>query len=308
MHRFSSYFGFSSEEVGEILKKANLEDKAAAIRTWYDGYMFGHSAVYCPRDVIRYVSDLLYDKNAQPQNYWKNTSGNGILREFIENTEMEVSEKFEELMNGGTILQGISQELTYDQLYCSEENLWSVLLMTGYVTKANQDDMYSKVSLRIPNTEIASIFQDTIVDHFQRDLNRDMQREMVQALWNEDEILATKLLSDFLWQTISYNDYHEDYYHAFITGIFVGLGYAVESNKEHGMGRPDVLLKDRKNRRALIIETKKARSESDMLSAANGAAAQIRKGQYWRGLEGYRTVICYGISFYKKDALVKKMV
>lgn len=305
--RFSEYFGFTDDEIQMMLKDANAEDKAELIRDWYDGYMFGNSAVYCPWDVISYLSDLMDDEDAAPQNYWKNTSGNGVLRIFIEETDYNVSDKFETLMNGGTIRQNISEELTYDQLYSSEDNLWSVLLMTGYLTKADPNEQGSNVALRIPNTEISSIFQDTVVAHFQRELNRDTQRELVNAFWAEDEAKASELLSDLLWQTISYNDYHEDYYHAFLAGIFVGLGYSVESNKEHGTGRPDILLKDKRNRRALIIEAKKSETADRMEFWCDEAIRQIKREQYWRGLDGYRTILCYGVSFFKKDTLVKKM-
>ena len=305
---FSEYFGFTHGEVQRMLAEAGMAEKEELIRCWYDGYVFGNSYVYCPWDVVSYVAALLRRPNATPENYWKNTSGNGILRAFIDSTQFTVTDKFETLMNGGTIQQDITQELTYDALYDSEENLWSVLVMTGYLTKADPEKQSKEdVELRIPNREISSIFQDTVVAHFRRGLNRDAQREMVQAFWNEDEKGASEKLSDFLWQTISYNDYHEDYYHAFLAGIFVGLGYAVESNKEHGTGRPDILLKDRMNRRALIIEAKTARTKSEIESVKQEAVEQIVREKYWKGLDGYRTILCYGVCFYQKEAYVKEL-
>lgn len=305
---FSEYFGFTHGEVEEMLAEAGMGEKSELIRSWYDGYVFGNSYVYCPWDVVSYVAALLRRPNAMPENYWKNTSGNGILRTFIENAENNVTVDFETLMNGGTIQKTITQELAYDALYDNEDNLWSVLLMTGYVTKTdpmnpNKED----VELRIPNREISSIFQDTVVAHFRRGLNRDAQREMVQAFWDEDEDKASATLSNFLWQTISYNDYHEDYYHAFLAGIFVGLGYAVESNKEHGKGRPDILLKDKMNRRALIIEAKTAKNKSEIEATKQEAVDQIEREEYWKGLDGYRTILCYGVCFYQKEAYVKEL-
>ena len=305
---FSEYYGFTDREVQRMLTEAGMGEKAELIRSWYDGYVFGNSYVYCPWDVVSYVAALLRRPNATPENYWKNTSGNGILRTFIENAENNVTVDFETLMNGGTIQKTITQELAYDALYDNEDNLWSVLLMTGYVTKTdpmnpNKED----VELRIPNREISSIFQDTVVAHFRRGLNRDAQREMVQAFWDEDEDKASATLSNFLWQTISYNDYHEDYYHAFLAGIFVGLGYAVESNKEHGKGRPDILLKDKMNRRALIIEAKAAKTMGEIESMKQEAVDQIVRERYWKGLDGYRTILCYGVCFYQKEAYVKEM-
>jgi len=305
---FSEYFGFTHGEVEEMLAEAGMGEKSELIRSWYDGYVFGNSYVYCPWDVVSYVAALLRRPNAMPENYWKNTSGNGILRTFIENAENNVTVDFETLMNGGTIQKTITQELAYDALYDNEDNLWSVLLMTGYVTKADPTNPSKEdVELRIPNREISSIFQDTVVAHFRRGLNRDAQREMVQAFWDEDEDRASEKLSNFLWQTISYNDYHEDYYHAFLAGIFVGLGYAVESNKEHGKGRPDILLKDKMNRRALIIEAKTAKNKSEIEAMKQEAVDQIVRERYWKGLDGYRTILCYGVCFYQKEAYVKEM-
>lgn len=304
---FSEYFGFTHADMQKLLTEAGLIEKGDLIRSWYDGYVFGNSYVYCPWDVINFIAALLRRPSAAPENYWKNTGGNGVLRTFIEETDYSVSDKFETLMNGGTIRQTISEELTYDQLYSSEDNLWSVLLMTGYLTKADPNEQGNSVALRIPNAEIASIFQDTVVAHFRRALSRDTQRALLNALWAGDAAKASELLSDLLWQTISYNDYHEDYYHAFLAGVFVGLGYGVESNREHGTGRPDILLKDRGNRRALILEAKKSESAENMERRCDEAIAQIAREQYWRGLDGYRTILCYGVSFYKKDALLKRM-
>jgi len=159
-------------------------------------------------------------------------------------------------MNGGTITAAVSDELTYDALHETEQNLWSILLMTGYLTKADSKAGETEVTLKIPNEEIAGIFADTVVKLFVDTLDNSRQRHLMGTLWNEDVETATKLLSDYLWETISYHDYHEDYYHAFLAGLFVGLGYSVDSNRESGLGRFDVLVKDRKNRRAMLIEAK----------------------------------------------------
>ena len=304
--KFSRYFGFTQEEVDELLTAADLKEKRDVYRTWYDGYIFGNEAVYCPWDVVNYTAALLYKKTAKPKNYWKNTSGNGIIRDFVARKEFQVKHKFETLMNGGTITQTISDELTYDSLHETEDNLWSVLLMTGYLTKADPDEEGNTVSLKIPNAEIASIFQDTVVKHFSDHVNDAEQKKMMAALWAGDEKGASQAISDFLWQTISYMDYHEDYYHAFLAGIFVGRGYAVESNKERGFGRPDIKLIDDDNRRALIIEAKKSDSASKMEHDCDEALKQIVDREYAKGLDAYQ-VTSYGIAFYQKSALVKKL-
>jgi hypothetical protein len=305
--KFSRYFGFTQPEVDELLKTADLVEKRDTFREWYDGYVFGNEFVYCPWDVVNYTSELLYKRTARPKNYWANTSGNGIIRDFAGHDDFDVTDKFETLMNGGTIVQEISDDLTYDSLHEIEDNLWSVLLMTGYLTKANPEEEGNTVSLRIPNAEITGIFETAVVRLFQERLDRSRQRELMDAFWRGDTDTATELMSDFLFDTISFHDYHEDYYHAFITGIFVGLGYGVKSNHEQGLGRTDITLTDKRNRRALVIEAKKSYSEEQMDKDCDDALDQIAEKKYAEGLKGYRQVECYGISFFQKSALVKKL-
>lgn len=302
---FSKYFGFSDCEVANLLSAADRADKADIIKEWYDGYIFGNSYVYCPWDVMNYISALRKRENAKPKNYWKFTSHNGILLTFVKRTDFRVKSKFETLMNGGTIVQTISDKMTYDTLHSSEDNLWSVILMTGYLTKADAREEGETISLKIPNREIASIFEDTVVAYFKNTINNSTQRSMMDALWNCDEKEASSTISDLLWKTISYNDYHEDYYHAFLAGAFVGLGYEVESNKEKGLGRPDILLKDDDNRRAIIIEAKKSSHESDMETDCEEALDQIVQKKYAQGLYGYKQIVCYGVAFFQKQAMIK---
>ena len=305
--RFSGYFGFTEAEMRELLKDAELQDKADLIREWYDGYVFGNSCVYCPWDVINYISNLMNDEEQEPDNYWKNTSHNGILLTFVERTDFHVEGKFEILMNGGTITQNIVDDLTYDTLHSSENNLWSVLLMTGYLTKADPKAGKKEVELKIPNREIATIFEDTVAIYFTDTLDKGMQKAMVQALWDGDEEAAARSISELLWKTISYHDYHEDYYHAFLAGAFVGLGYEVDSNKESGLGRADLILKDRSNRRAVIIETKRSVRESDMEKDCMAAKDQIVRQKYAQGLNGYEQILRYGVAFFQKKALVRRL-
>ena len=302
---FSDCFGFTHDEVDAILEAADRTDKADIIREWYDGYTFGNSLIYCPWDVVNYLSALKKRKDARPKNYWKNTSHNGILLTFVKRTDFDVAGKFEKLLNGGSIVQTITDELTYDSLHSSEDNLWSVLLMTGYITKADPDENDETVSLKIPNKEIASIFQDSVVRYFTDTVNTDTIENLIGSMWEKDEERSGEIISGLLWDTISYNDYHEDYYHAFLAGVFVGRGYEVESNKEKGLGRPDILLKDRKKRRAIIIETKKSVKETDMEKDCDKAIEQIRDEKYADGLYGYDQILCYGIAFFQKQAKVK---
>ncbi len=205
------------------------------------------------------------------------------------------------------ITQSISDELTYDTLHTSEDHLWSVLLMTGYITKANPGEEGEHISLKIPNKEIETIFEDTVVLYFKNTADTSKLHNLITAFWEGDEAEATRLISDLLWYTISYNDYHEDYYHAFLAGIFTGRGYHIESNKEKGLGRPDILLKDKRYRRAIIIEAKKSKKEADMDTDCDAAIRQIIMKKYAEGLYGYTQVCCYGIFFFQKQAKVKKL-
>lgn len=305
---FSEYFGFSEEEVEKMLLAADRQDKADLIKEWYDGYIFGDSFLYCPWDVMNYMSALKKRENAKPKNYWKNTSHNGILLTFVKRTDFKVRGKFEILMNGGTITQTISDELTYDTLHSSEDNLWSVILMTGYLTKAYAGEEGETVRLKIPNREIASIFEDTVVKLFQDTMDDNCRKDMIEALWRGDEQEASEAISNLLWKTISYNDYHEDYYHAFLAGAFVGLGYEVESNKEKGLGRPDIFLKDDDNRRVIIIETKRSKKEDNLDQDCDKAVNQILSKKYAEGLYGYTQILCYGIAFFQKQARVKRLL
>lgn len=312
---FSQYFGFTPEEVGEMLTYFNLEDKADTIREWYDGYQFGGTQVYCPWDVVNYVAALLRRRNARPRNYWENTSSNDAIKKFFGLPDTNVSGKFETLLNGGTITQSVTNALTYENAYENEDNLWSILLMTGYVTAdCEEEPEYSgeeggeEVRLRIPNREIAGIFQRTVVDHFKKTADQTKIRDLMSALWGGDADTATRILSDLLWNTISYNDYKEDYYHAFLAGIFVGRGgYIVESNKEKGLGRPDISIQDVPGRRAIIIEAKISESKNRMEYWCDDAIGQIIRNGYAEGMDGYNEILCYGVSFYKKNAMVKKM-
>ncbi len=305
---FSEYFGFSEEEVEKMLLAADRQDKADLIKEWYDGYIFGDSFLYCPWDVMNYMSALKKRENAKPKNYWKNTSHNGILLTFVKRTDFKVRGKFEILLNGGTITQTISDELTYDTLHSSEDNLWSVILMTGYLTKADAGEEGETVRLKIPNREIASIFEDTVVKLFQDTMDDNCRKDMIEALWRGDEQEASEAISNLLWKTISYNDYHEDYYHAFLAGAFVGLGYEVESNKEKGLGRPDIFLKDDDNRRVIIIETKRSKKEDNLDQDCDRAVSQILSKKYAEGLYGYTQILCYGIAFFQKQARVKRLL
>lgn len=313
--RYKKYFGFTGMEVKKLLADTGLSDHAEEMAVWYDGYRFGSMEVYCPWDVLNYAADLRIFPNAKPGNYWRNTSHNGIIRSFIDRTDLFVNDKFEILLSGGCIQEKICEDLTYDMLHSSEENFWSVLYLTGYLTQADSNEydgeFFSeerKTCLKIPNEEIKTIFADTVAVWFTDTMKLWDRAELFNAFWNGEETKVTGLVTDILFDTISYFDYKEDYYHAFLAGIFAGAGYAVESNHEHGLGRPDIVIRDRKKRRVIIIEVKHSRNEKDMEKDSREALDQIEIKKYAdQFLRGYREVVCYGAAFFEKECIIKKI-
>lgn len=304
--RFSQYFGFTREEVAEMLDYAGLDEKSGIITEWYDGYIFGNSEVFCPWDVVSYLASVIDGEEEEPQNFWANTSGNIILDDFINHPEIDVFDKFETLLNGGIISEEILQELTYDHPGESEKNLWSVLLMTGYVSKADKNSRKGKIKLKIPNAEIAEIFRDAVVARFNRTLDASKVKEFITAMWNKDENGASISLTDILWNSISYFDYGEEYYHGILNGLFTSRGYTVDSNDEAGLGRLDLRVRDRANRRILLLEFKRSKKEAELDKDCDVAIGQMIKNGYARIMsEGYEQQVVYGIAFFGKKAKVR---
>ena len=308
----NEYFGFLQSEVDHLLKDADLVEQAENIREWYDGYHFGECDVYCPWDVMNYVMDLQRNPKACPVSYWKNTSDNAVIRSFLDYAGSNITQKFETLMAGGSIVQHIDENLTYDYLHSSEENLWSILYLTGYLTEARENDGEPKLpegmtALKIPNAEIREIFESTVIRWFD-DRTRTWNRNaLFDAVWNGDSETITKEMSALLRRTISYHDYREDFYHAFLAGIFTGAGYMVDSNKEHGEGRSDVVVYDSVNARVAVFEAKYTKKLSEIEYACDRALEQIDEKMYAKEYEeDYDQVLCYGIGFFKKRCRVKK--
>lgn len=310
--RLNEYFGFVQSEVDQILKDADVLDKAESIREWYDGYHFGDFDVYCPWDVMNYLLELQRNPKAKPVSYWKNTSDNAVIRSFIDYAGSNITGKLETLLAGGTIVQRVDENLTYDYLHSSEENLWSMLYLTGYLTKAREEDYNGKladgtVALMIPNAEIKEIFETTVVKWFDDSTKKCDRSTLFHAVWNGDSENLTKEMNVLLRRTISYHDYKEDFYHAFLAGIFTGAGYMVDSNKEHGEGRSDVVVYDPINSRVAIFEAKYTKSLDKLESECDAALQQIDDRMYAKEYEDdYDQILCYGISFFKKRCMVKK--
>lgn len=307
----NEYFGFTQDEVNRILEDANALEHATDVKEWYDGYHFGNVDIYCPWDVMNYIRDLQINPNAGPESYWKNTSDNGIIRSFIDYAGGTITKKLESLLSGGYIVQRIDENLTYDYLHSSEENLWSILYLTGYLTQVREEELSASLpedgtALQIPNAEIREIFQTTIKKWFDDSARVWNRKSLFDAVWSGNTEVMTEEMNKLLRRTISYHDYKEDYYHAFLAGIFAGAGYIVESNKEHGEGRSDVVVYDPVESRAAVFEAKYSKALKDMETSCEEALMQIDKQMYAREYEDdYDHIFCYGISFFKKRCLVK---
>lgn len=312
--RLNEYFGFVQHEVDQLLLSADFTDKASAMKEWYDGYHFGTFDVYCPWDVMNYLLELQRNPQASPVSYWKNTSDNAIIRSFIDYAGSSITKKLETLMAGGSILQRVDENLTYDYLHSSEDNLWSLLYLTGYLTKAqttiDTDELPpGMMELKIPNAEIKEIFETTVVRWFDESAKTWNRKTLFDAIWSGDCDRITQELTALLRRTISYHDYREDFYHAFLAGIFTGAGYMVDSNKEHGEGRSDVVLYDSINGRVAVFEAKYTKALENLSSACDSALQQMNEKMYAKEYEDdYDQIFCYGISFFKKRCLVKKVL
>lgn len=315
--KYQDCFGFSEEEVTALLDAAELQDALPEMKKWYDGYLFGDKEIYCPWDVINHVGALLTDRTAKPGNYWIDTSHNNIIRRFIDHPQINVNDKFETLLSGGVIQEPVREDLTYDLAHSTEDNLWSILYLTGYLTQVPPERLPEgmapedgKVGLRIPNEEVKSVFGSTVKKWFEEKIAAQDRTALFKAWWEGDAEKLTQEITDILFDTISYFDYKEDYYHAMVTGMFLGAGYAVKSNAEAGTGRADVIIKEQRRRRALVIEVKwsgKKENENSLEKESADALAQIEKKQYRKNLEieGYKTVLCYGAAFRGKTCLIK---
>ena len=308
--RFDEYFGFTDSEVKDMLKYYGLSEHYGEVKKWYDGYRFGNVEVYCPWDVINYCDLLKADPNAFPQDYWSNTSGNAMVRRFIDKADTRTRDEIERLIAGDEIVKEIHQELTYNELDSSIENLWSVLFTTGYLTQRGQEG--KKYRLAIPNNEIRELFISQIREWF-RDVSRkdgETLNQFCEAFPEQNPEKIEEIFSDYLWNTISIRDTasskKENFYHGVLLGI---LGYKsnwlVKSNAESGIGYSDILVEVPKNRTGIVIELKYA-EDGNMDAACEKALQQIEDRDYAAKLkdDGMRNIIKYGIACYKKNCKV----
>ena len=305
-NRLDEFFGFTQEEVDRILADTQNISHSQEIKNWYDGYRFGSIDVYSPWDVMNHINALCLDPQAMPRSYWRNTSDNAIIRSFIDQAENDTIKQFEILLSGDKISQKIEEDLTYDYLHASAENLWSILYLTGYLTGTEKEERRQEWNLWIPNLEIREIFEDTVIKWFHDSARLWERKALFHAVWERDEEKLTEEMTKLLRKTISYHDYKEDFYHAFLAGIFAGAGYIVKSNREHGDGRSDVVVQDYDGNRIAVFEVKYSRRLEDLPYDCERAIKQIDVRRYGEEFaEDYSTVICYGIAFYRKRCMVK---
>lgn len=312
--RYDEFFGFTDEDVEGLLEYYGLSVYKEAVRSWYDGYRFGNTDVYCPWDVINYCDELLADSSTMPKNYWANTSGNDLIRRLLRQSNQSAKGEMEELLGGGQVTKRVKQELTYREIDESDENLWSVLYATGYLTgrqvgQANAD----LFQLWIPNGEIRKLFADLVEEWFQETARADSARinRFCAAFPAGDVTAIQEMLHDYLWDSISVRDtavrknQKENFYHGMLLGLLRSQGnWLVKSNAEMGEGYSDITVQT-PDRIGIVIELKYA-EDGNLESSCKAALAQIEDRKYGEGLKrrGVKKLLKYGIAFYEKECLV----
>ena len=314
--RFDEYFGFTDNEVKEMLKYYDCEDHYLTAKEWYDGYRFGNMDVYCPWDVLNYCDALLDDPKAFPQNYWINTSGNDAVKRFIRHSENYTTKReIEKLIAGEAIQKEIHQELTYKEMYKDIEHIWSVLFTTGYLTQ-REEAMNNIFCLAIPNMEIRNIFTTQIMEYFREKVSKDgtLLNEFCDALKNGNAEKTQQCLIEYLKKTISIRDtfvrkkLKENFYHGIVLGILgVKEGWTVSSNKETGDGYSDIVIETEDGETGIIIEIKYAH-DGNLDQACQDALEQIENTNYIQELqkEGIQQISRYAMAFYLKQCKVVK--
>ncbi len=308
---YSEYYGFTESEVEKMLAFYGLENQLPEVKQWYDGYLFGSTEVYNPWSVINYVKNQVSGGKTFPRPYWSNTSSNSIIRELVETADFSTRREIENLIDGGVIEKPVHEEITYGDIYESQDNLWNFLFFTGYLKKTEEcqkdEELYLKMA--IPNAEIASIYRNTVLTWFDKKIKKTDLSPLMQAIEQKNCSAAGEFISEQLRDTISFFDYAENYYHGFLTGLLKGAGpYELLSNRESGEGRPDIIMKpDTIRKPAYILELKAAKDFRLMEQLCDEALAQAKQKNYDEQLkkEGYQEVVTYGICFYKKECMVK---
>ena len=310
--RYDEYFGFTNSDVDELLESYGLSSYKGVIRDWYDGYRFGDTDVYCPWDVINYCDELLADPDAEPENYWANTSGNDLIRRLLKKADQSTKNDVECLINGGSVTKTIRQELTYREIEDSIDNIWSVLYSTGYLT-CRRRVPGKKMELALPNREVRDLFIDLIKDWFEETIQADSERihRFCAAFPAGDTDVIQEMLRDYLWDSISVRDtavrrnMKENFYHGMLLGLLRSQGsWLVKSNAETGEGYSDISIQT-PDRVGMVIELKYA-DNGNLEAACREALRQTEEKKYAEGLKrrGMKKIIKYGIAFCEKECMV----
>ena len=312
--RFDEYFGFTDEEVKTLLEAYHLESHMEETKEWYDGYHFGNADIYCPWDVISHVDRLCGEPTAAPQAYWINTSGNDLVKRFIEKADKTTRDEIEALIAGGLIEKPIRLELTYDEIDNSINNLWSVLFTTGYLTQAGRTEQ-GDYRLRIPNKEVREVYKLQIQEWFRDTVLQDTEpiRAFLQAFTDgnakEIEARLTKILGNMIsiLDTKARDEEKEIFYHGVLLGLLrCNFDWSVKSNVEAGDGFADIIVEPESPDAGIIVELKYSQTFSGLESACERALAQIRDRRYAEYLkgEGRNEILACGIAFCKKRCRV----
>ena len=308
---FSEGFGFTEKETEQMLIDYGLEKKIPEVKEWYDGYLFGDKEIYNPWSVISYVDSIVNDKRKFPRPFWANTSSNQIIKDMIWHADEEMKRELDILINGGTIEKQIHEDITYDDIHESEDNLWNFLFFTGYMKKVSErsednGDIY--LTMKIPNTEIASIYRGQIRNWFEKQIKSEDRSILHKAVLDGDTDAIENYVSELLAKSISTFDGEESFYHGFFLSLLYGVpNYMPQSNREEGDGRPDIVLyPDRPKDPAIIFEIKRRKNFNEMEAGLKEAYDQIRDKKYEEGVleDGYMGVKSYGICFCKKSCIV----
>ncbi|MCF2567755.1 AAA family ATPase [Mediterraneibacter glycyrrhizinilyticus] len=308
---YAEHFGFTPGEVEQILKDYGLEENLETVRQWYDGYQFGETEVYNPWSVINYVDSCRHDKKAFAKPYWSNTSSNSIVRNLVEHADISVKQEIEALIEGGTVIKPIHEDITYDDIDSTQDNLWNFLFFTGYLKKIReeQDGETIRMEMAIPNSEVRYVYKNAVLRWFEEKTDQKELSPLYESILNGDPEKMAEILSENLMETISFYDYQESYYHGFLAGMLKNIGnYIVQSNRESGNGRPDILLKYPSVRgKAVIIEIKISKTYQGLEEKCDEALRQIEEQEYEEALreEGYQDILKYGVAFYKKECMAK---
>ena len=308
---YAEHFGFTPKEVEKMLQDYGLEENLETVKKWYDGYRFGESEVYNPWSVINYVDSCYKNKNAFAKPYWSNTSSNSIVKNLIEHADLSVRQEIEGLIEGGTITKPIHEDITYDDMNSTQDNLWNFLFFTGYLKKIReeQEDETVRMEMAIPNSEVRYVYKNSVLQWFEKKTEKKELTPLYESLLNGDCDKMAEILSENLMETISFYDYQESYYHGFLVGMLKHIGnYIVQSNRESGNGRPDILVRYPSVRgKAVIIEIKVSKTWQGLEEKCDEALRQIEEQDYEASLrqEGYKDIMKCGVAFYRKECMVK---